>query len=221
MTKPKSKAPAPKHESWELRLTEPVGVSKERVLCDLVSHGIVGNAVTAMRFARAETGALSLTDMVESLHANGEAVNRGDLSAAERMLSAQAVALNAIFGELARRAAINMGEYIDAADRYMRLALKAQGQCRTTIETLHEMKSPRAVAFVKQANIATGPQQINNGLTPTSTRTGAHAGETKSVPNEQSEASHELLTDTGASQAAGGANPQLEAVGAINRPAQP
>jgi hypothetical protein len=43
--------------------------------------------------------------------------------AAERMLSAQAAALNAIFGERARRAARNLGEYLGAAEIYLRRAL--------------------------------------------------------------------------------------------------
>jgi hypothetical protein len=42
----------------------------------------------------------------------------------------------------------------------LRLALKAQTQCRATVETLATMKNP--VVFAKQANIAHGPQQINN-----------------------------------------------------------
>lgn len=37
-------------------------------------------------------------------------------------------------------------------------------KCRATIETLAEIKNPRAVAFVTQANIAHGPQQVNNGV---------------------------------------------------------
>ena len=31
------------------------------------------------------------------------------------------------------------------------------------MEALAEMKNPHPVAFVKQANIAHGPQQVNNG----------------------------------------------------------
>jgi len=42
----------------------------------------------------------------------------------------------------------------------------AQAQCRATIETLHELKHPRPVAFVQKANIADGPQQLNNGAPP-------------------------------------------------------
>ena len=73
---------------------------------------------------------MSLTELVASLRDQGEAVNRGDLAAAERMLSAQAVALNAVFSEMARRAALNMGTNLGATEAYMRLALKAQSQSR-------------------------------------------------------------------------------------------
>jgi hypothetical protein len=52
-------------------------------------------------------------------------VQSGDLSAVEATLTAQAAALNAIFSELARRAALNMGEYLPATETYLRLALKA------------------------------------------------------------------------------------------------
>ena len=51
-----------------------------------------------------------------------------------------------------------------AAEMYMRLALKSQSQCRATVETLAEIKNPSHVAFVRQANIANGPQQVNNGI---------------------------------------------------------
>jgi len=46
---------------------------------------------------------------------------------------------------------------------YMRLAFKAQSQCRATWETIATIKHPPAVAFVKQANYAAGNQQVNNG----------------------------------------------------------
>ena len=59
----------------------------------------------------------------------------------------------------------NVGDYPQTVERYMRLALKAQAQSRATAETLHEMKYPKPVAFVQQANIANGPQQVNIGQT--------------------------------------------------------
>jgi hypothetical protein len=62
------------------------------------------------------------------------------------MHSAQTVALNSIVIEMARCAAVNVGQDLPAAETYMRLAPKAQSQCCTTVETLAEMKNPRAVA---------------------------------------------------------------------------
>ena len=78
---------------------------------------------------------------------------------------------------------------------YMRLALKAQGQCRATLETLANIKNPRPVAFVQQANIAHGPQQVNNGMAPSQ---GEPAQATKNAfePNELLEQQHGERLDT-------------------------
>ena len=56
-----------------------------------------------------------------------------------------------------------MGTYLATTESYLRLALKAQAQSRATVEALAEMKNPHPVSFVKQANIAHGNQQVNNG----------------------------------------------------------
>lgn len=42
---------------------------------------------------------------------------------------------------------------MDNMDKFFRLALKAQNQIRATLQTLAELKAPKQVAFVKQANI--------------------------------------------------------------------
>jgi hypothetical protein len=68
-------------------------------------------------------------------------------------------------------------------------ALKAQSQSRATIETLAEIKNPRQVAFVKQANIAGGNQQIHSGAEPTRAR------ENEIPPSKQSGYEHELSPD--------------------------
>ena len=44
---------------------------------------------------------------------------------------------------------------------YLRLAPKSQAQCRATLETLAEIKNPPTL-FAQQANVAHGPQQVNN-----------------------------------------------------------
>jgi hypothetical protein len=84
-----------------------------------------------------------LNDYAERLRDAGEKAVAGDLAFASRTLAAQAITLDAMFTELARRAAVNMGEYINAADRYARLALKAQANSRATIEALGKLHQPR------------------------------------------------------------------------------
>jgi hypothetical protein len=222
-TRKATTAPAPTSvdKSRSVEVFVKPGETQDRAVAGMVARGLVTNASTVIRFSEPEHNGLSLMDMARELRDQGEAVNRGDLSALERMLTAQALSLNAIFGELARVAKCNLFKVPDVADRYLRLALRAQSQSRATVETLAAVKNP-PVVFARQANIAHGPQQVNNGgAAPTNTRTGAHAGQTPSAPNELSRGSNELLPDTAASQATSGAHLQLEAVGAINRAAQP
>ena len=75
------------------------------------------------------------------------------------MLFNQAQALQSIFVNLSCQAARQ--EYRSNQELFLRLALKAQNQCRTTLETLAALKHP-PVVFAKQANIAQGHQQVNN-----------------------------------------------------------
>jgi hypothetical protein len=139
------------------------------------------------------------------------AVNGGNLARAEGMLVAQAHTLDELFNNLARRAQSNFGEYLSAAETYLRLALKAQSQCRATLETLAQIKNP-PIVYAKQANIANGPQQVNNGIPPPS-----HAGGNKSQPNKQSGGGNELLPDTRTPALEGGANQEVATVGEIDR----
>ena len=231
-TTPKAKAmeplPAPVDKARNLQITREPGKSDDRLMTDIAVQGLAGNAWNSVTFSQPTLGELSLTDMVGSLREGGGAINRGDLAAAERMLFAQAVSLNAISAELARRASLNIGSHLQAMESYMRLSLKAQAQCRVTVEALAEMKNPRPVAFVKQANISNGPQQVNNGVqggavavNETSKRTGAHAGKTETTHSKLLEASDVERLDTGASGAAGAAHPDMETVGALHRTNHP
>ena len=221
MTRAKGKPTSePTTKSRRLEILARPGVSEDRLIADLVADGEATNASTALRFVTADHGVLSLTDMVASLRTHGEAVNRGDLQVAERMLNAQAVALNAIFGELARRAALNMGTHLGATESYMRLALKAQSQSRATVETLAAIKNP-PVVFARQANIAHGPQQVNNGPAPTSTPASTRPGESAFAPTELLEDLTHGRTqlDTRATAAAGRTSQGLEPMGAFDGPA--
>lgn len=209
-----------------LQLDQAPGVSMDKVVTNTAAAGLASNAALVVRFSQADLGELSLTDMVASLRESGKAVNSNDLSQAERMLNAQAVALNSIFGELARRSSLNMGEYLDASERYMRLALKAQGQCRATLETLAAIKNP-PVVFARQANISNGPQQVvNNGVPSSASDTPAYEPAHGEGGNEQTKllegAQHGgTYLDIGAAPAAARGNPELEAVGAVHRPTKP
>lgn len=207
-------APAIVDKSRHLKVTREPGKTEDRQYADLVSQGLATSASTAIRFAKFDHGEVSLTDMVTSLRDCGDAVNRGDLSASEQMLNAQAVALNSIFAELARRAALNMGEYPEAFERYMRLSLKAQTQCRATVETIAAMKNP-PVIFARQANFSNGPQQVNNREL---THPGSRARETQLGQSKLLETSDVERLDTGTQSAAGEAHQDVETVGALNRP---
>ena len=162
-------------------------------------------------------GEQDLGELITGLKEQVRQVQDGDMRRVEAMLYGQAMTLQTIFTNLARRSAMNAGEYIKAADTYMRLALKAQSQCRATLEALAEIKNPRPVSFVKQANIANGPQQVNNGSTQTGTH--AHAEKSTGTKNELLEHQHGNYLDTGAQGTAGGADPHLEAVEAGQRAA--
>jgi hypothetical protein len=102
-------------------------------------------------------------------------VNNGNMKRPEAMLLAQAHTLDELFNNLARRA--HRQEGIAMIDPYLRLALKAQAQCRATLETLSNIKNP-PIVYAKQANFANGHQQVNNGVSP------SHTGKTENQPNK-------------------------------------
>ncbi|RTL22975.1 MAG: hypothetical protein EKK52_04875 [Burkholderiales bacterium] len=220
---PPATAPA-KSKGWTLETPpDAPGQTHDQLMAKVASVGVVGNARSLVMFGEATFGELSLTDCAKVLTATAQGFNDGDLSAAVTMLSSQAVALNAMFGELARRSALNMGEYIDASERYMRLALKVQGQCRATLEALAAIKNP-PVVFARQANINNGgQQQVNNGAVLPTNAEATHAEKTVSEPNELLEDLTDGRTqlDTRATTTTGRANPGLEPLGAVNRPAKP
>jgi len=146
--------------------------------------------------------------LMEQLRNSAVAVNRGDLTQAEAMLMNQATALQSLFARLAER-----GMGCDSAPAFevnMRMALRAQNQCRATLETLATIKNP-PIVYAKQANFAAGHQQVNNGT--------AAPSRAREIENQQSkllEAQHGEWLDTGAAGAAVGADKAMAALGEIN-----
>ncbi len=156
---------------------------------------------------------LEVNVLARELREQVAAVNNGDLKRADGMLISQAHTLDALFNSLARRA--HAQDQLKQYETHFRLALKAQSQCRATLETLAEIKNPMAGAYVRQANIAAGHQQVNNSAPPADEA--SRARENEIVQCKQSGVCNELLPDTRASSLAGEVNQKVEALAEINR----
>lgn len=146
--------------------------------------------------------------LMEELRNQAAAVNRGEMAQAEAMLMNQATALQSLFSRLTERALGN--ETLPAFEANMKMALRAQSQCRATLETLSAIKKP-PVIYAKQANIANGPQQVNNGV--------PSQAENENGQNKLSGEKNELLPNSRASCVESRFNPALEAVGESHRTA--
>jgi hypothetical protein len=151
---------------------------------------------------------IDVPGLLATLRDHASAISEGDLSRAEAMLINQADALQAIFVSLTERSLRQ--EYLVHAEGFMRLALKAQSQCRATLETLSNVKNP-PVIYARQANVTTGPQQINNGVDPTRAR------ENQNTPNQLLGVADELRQDSRASGYTVKDDPPLEAVAKVHR----
>ena len=150
--------------------------------------------------------------LIDALRAQTKAVQKGDLRAAEAMLMNQATALQSLFVKLTETGL--QANLLRQQETALRLALKAQSQCRATLETLANIKNP-PVVYAKQANVTTGPQQINNGpqTAPTGTR------ETKFQENKLKELDHEAqqCMDTGTTSSAGGTHQGAKTMAPVHR----
>jgi len=187
MKAPKAKSTkTTKPQPETLKIKQESGKSEERFMAEVAMKPTPSHVITASIFAEGTVGKVDLTASLQVMEEEIKKVQSGDLSGLEATLTTQAITLDKIFIEMARRAASNMGQYRDTMAVYMKLALKAQSQCRTTLQTLAEIKNPQPLNIVKQANIANGPQQINNGLTASDSR----AEKIQNQPNELLEVQH-------------------------------
>jgi len=186
--------------------------STDSALARAVLDPTFNAATNVPHLVSAEGHELDVGLLMRELRAQCRAVAGGDLSRAETMLVAQAHMLDMLFAVLTRRAAMNFGHYVETAERYLRLALKAQSQARATVETLALLKNPQPTVIAKQANVKSGPQQVNQSFA-----IGTRAGISESTPTEESGGQHELLQDARAPAAAFGTNPTLAAVGEVHR----
>jgi hypothetical protein len=189
------------------------GETAEEASAAILVEGVGMNVVAASKYSQ-EIGSLDLTECMIALTKAGERVEAGNLGELEKMLAAQATTLNAMFTKLASLAA--QMTLINQMDIYTRLAFKAQTQCRATVETLALIKGGPRTVFARQANIAAGPQQVNNVPTvPEGSR--ARAGNDESAPIKLlEEPRHVERVDGGTAAAAGRRDQALATLGAVN-----
>ena len=122
----------------------------------------------------------NLTALDEVARAMGKRVAADDFSDLERMLLSQATALQAMFTDLALRSRqMDMAAHMQMMTA---LALKCATGSRQAITALAELRMPKTVMFAKQANVTSGPQQVNNGLVAPASS--ARAEEIQNQPNE-------------------------------------
>ena len=183
--------------------------TRSQTLAKLVAGGVL-SAVTLKQFSGAGED-LEVSDLVGEMKKAGDEAVAGDLGRVERMLANQMLTLDHLFNNLAQRS--GRQDTFKGIEVLMRLALKAQAQARATAETLSVIKNP--MPYIKQANIAHGHQQVNNGQQATG------AGNFQSEPNKLLEADHGERLDIGAQAAASRGNQALEAVGAVHRASNP
>jgi len=163
-------------------------------------------------------GDLESQALYETLLASIEKVTNGNMTKPEAMLMGQAEALQAIFVRLACKA--NNQIYIKNTEKFLKLALKAQSQCRSTLEALATIKNP-PVVYAQQANIAQGHQQINNYSNEHISATKfmpTHAEKNKSDQNELLEVKNEQRMDFGTSAETSTMDQEMVSVEKVNRP---
>lgn len=204
-TKDKSKDKTPPDPN-ALRVEVQPDDSHSEKLAELATDGAL-TAITLQAYAGGGPE-LGVTELLAAMRKAGDETVAGDMRRFERVLTHQFLTLDALFNNLAQRS--GRQDSFKGIEVLMRLALKAQSQARATAETLALMKNP--MPYIKQANIANGPQQVNNG-------TPASAGKNQSHPNELLEHQHGNTLDIGATATAGRADPAMATVEAKHRPA--
>ena len=123
----------PRHGKNTLELEKREDQDQAEALAEAALHPSL-HAILSLREYGKGFGDLTIDGLYKALQAQMDQTAKGNLGRGEAMLTAQAHTLDAIFNSLAQRA-VN-AEYISQMDTYLKLALRAQSQCRATWETL-------------------------------------------------------------------------------------
>lgn len=185
------------------------GQSLAEAAAEAAADGIVPNVMVGYTFTSCQIPGLDVTTYSKRLHQMAEDAAAGDHGAQEKLLTAQAVSLNAIYMECAILARRQIPSNLEVFERLMRIGLKAQSQSRAIAETLALMRNPSTV-IAGQANIAHGPQQINNAVVR------SRARKCTSVPNELLE-SHGQRVDAGTKKTTIRRRAKVASMGTLDR----
>lgn len=123
-----------------------------------IRHGHVA-AVLAGNMLKGTGEAVALMDAAAIVDQRSAQAVSGDLSFASATLASQAMTCDLMFAEFARRAADHLGTNIEVVERYARLAMKAQSNCRTTLEALTKLHQPREPT-VRHVHVGNGGQAV-------------------------------------------------------------
>lgn len=192
----------PKPASLNIQIHD--GETREEVIARMAIKPEFHAAATLLHIDGASIGDvdLEINASIGELEKQTEMMRKQDLSTANAMLVSQAHMLDMLFYRLIRRAETNSNAgYLEAAGTYMKLAMRAQSQCRTTWETAAKIKNPPVI--VKQQNVAHN-QQVNNGR------------DIENPPSKLAE-DNELLPDKRDTGAAIPLNPSVAALGEVHR----
>lgn len=123
----------------EAQTGRPISVARmKEIAAQAVDPCVTSSMVVAAFWQEARASEIDPKAGYDAIRDETEAVRDGVMTSAQATLVGQALALNAIFAELARRGAAALNRPGNAAEKYLRLAMKAQSQCRATLNVLSE-----------------------------------------------------------------------------------
>lgn len=207
----------PRHSVLDYPEPRTEGKTEQQAMARAAIDPAVNSMAVVKDFCMLPQEQVHNTELMAEIMKECQRVKGGDLGGIEAMLTAQAYSLDSIFQNLALRSKRNMGEYTKTADLYMKLALRAQSQCRATAEALALLKNPQP--YIRQANIGQAVQ-VNNGQAAdfrSNTRTPAQAREISPQTNELISGGQHAAVDYRGASKAGRADPQMAALEAGNR----
>lgn len=192
------------------------------VAAQAVDPCVTSAGVVAAFWEDAGGGAIDPQAGYEAIREQVAAVRSGVLSGAEATLVGQAIALNAIFAEMARRGQAALGRPGIAAERYLRLAMRAQAQCRLTLQALSDMAGRPA----KDAEVTTPIRTIQRIIVRPRDRDEERAPAGRGLTGQSSGADEDgdwveygQGLDPGAARRLFGGDEGAEGVGAFDRAA--